>query len=111
MADIHIHRQHTLGLDEARKVASQWVQTLVEQFEMVCAVSEGRTCDTIEFVRSGVTGRLIVSGDHFDLHAKLGFLLSAFRNKIQAEIEKNLDELLNPANATADKALRMPPSD
>jgi putative polyhydroxyalkanoate system protein len=99
MADIHIHRQHTLGLDEARKVASQWVQTMAEQFEMACAVSAGQTCDTIDFVRSGVTGRLIVSGDHFDLHAKLGFLLSAFRNKIQAEIEKNLDELLTTAHA------------
>jgi len=47
-----------------------------------------------KFARSGVTGTLTVAADHFDLHAKLGFLLGAFSKTIEHEIEQNLDKLL-----------------
>jgi putative polyhydroxyalkanoate system protein len=100
MPDIRIHREHQLGLAEARKVAWQWAETVEEKFGMECSVLEGETSDTVDFTRSGVSGRLIVAGDHFDLHAKLGFLLGAFSKTIEAEIEKNLDDLLG---AAADK--------
>ena len=49
----------------------------------------------MEFTRTGVNGRLIVAPDHFDLDAKLGFLLGAFSKTIEREIEKNLDTLLS----------------
>ena len=39
--------------------------------------------------------------DHFDLIAKLGFLLGAFSKTIESEIKKNLDGLL--AKSAADK--------
>ena len=94
MPDIQIHRQHTLGLAKARKVAWQWAEAVEEKFDMSCTVIEGETSDTVEFTRSGVQGRLIVAPDHFDLEAKLGFLLGAFSATIQSEIEKNLDNLL-----------------
>ena len=94
MPDIQIHRQHSLGLAKARKVAWQWAEAVEEKFDMSCTVIEGETSDTVEFTRSGVQGRLIVAGDHFDLNAKLGFLLGAFSGTIQSEIEKNLDTLL-----------------
>ena len=94
MPDIQIHRQHTLGLAKARKVAWQWAEAVEEKFDMSCTIIEGETSDTVEFTRSGVTGRLIVAPDHFDLEAKLGFLLGAFSATIQSEIEKNLDNLL-----------------
>ena len=42
---------------------------------------------------------MVVTGDHFDLDAKLGFLLGAFKGKIEAEIVKNLDNLLAPEAA------------
>jgi putative polyhydroxyalkanoate system protein len=60
-------------------------------------VLEGETSDTVAFVRSGVSGELIVAPDHFDLHARLGFLLGAFSKTIEAEIEKELDALLGQA--------------
>jgi putative polyhydroxyalkanoate system protein len=94
MPDIQIHRQHNLGLAKARKVAWQWAEAVEEKFDMSCTVIEGETSDTVEFTRSGVEGRLIVAADHFDLNAKLGFLLGAFSGTIQTEIEKNLDNLL-----------------
>ena len=94
MADIRIHRSHELGLAKARKIAWQWAEDAEKKFDMECSVLEGETSDTVEFSRSGVNGNLIVAPDHFELNAKLGFLMGAFSNTIQAEIEKNLDALL-----------------
>lgn len=94
MPDIRIHRSHSLGLAQARKVAWKWAEEVEKKFDMECTVLEGETSDTVEFTRSGVNGRLIVAADHFDLDAKLGFLLGAFSRTIESEIEKNLDALL-----------------
>jgi putative polyhydroxyalkanoate system protein len=94
MADINIHRTHKLGLDKARKVAWQWAEEVEQKFGMECSVLEGETSDTVEFTRAGVNGQLIVAADHFDLQARLGFLLGAFSKTIEAEILKNLDTLL-----------------
>lgn len=107
MADIHIHREHSLGLAKARKIAWKWAKDVEAQFDMDCTVIEGETSDTVEFKRSGVNGTLIVAPDHFELQAKLGFLLGAFSKTIEAEITKNLDALLSakaPAKAPAKKA-------
>ena len=105
MSDIRIHREHSLGLAQARKIAWAWAEQVESEFSMECTVEEGEDSDTVEFTRSGVKGRLIVAGDHFDLEAKLGFLLGAFSKTIEAEITKNLDNLLaegkTPAKAHA----------
>jgi len=66
-----------------------------QKFDMECTVIQGELSDTVEFKRTGVSGRLIVAPDHFDLDAKLGFLLGAFSRTIEHEIEKNLDTLLS----------------
>jgi putative polyhydroxyalkanoate system protein len=94
VADINIHRKHTLGLAKARKVAWQWAEQVEQEFGMDCTVIEGPSSDTVQFTRSGVNGQLIVAADHFDLKAKLGFLLGAFARTIESEILKNLDQLL-----------------
>ena len=94
MPDIKIHRAHQLGLAKARKVALQWAEDAERKFDMECTILEGETSDTVEFTRSGVSGELIVAPDHFELTAKLGFLLGAFAGTIRAEIEKELDALL-----------------
>lgn len=104
MADIRIHREHKLGLAKARKVAWAWAEQVEQKFGMECSVLEGETSDTVEFNRAGVTGRLIVAPDHFDLDAKLGFLLGAFAKTIEHEIEKNLDALLGQARGAARNA-------
>ena len=94
MPDINIRREHSLGLKQARKIAWAWAEEVESKFDMECTVLEGETSDTVEFKRSGVNGTLIVAPDHFDLSAKLGFLLGAFSKTIEHEIEKNLDALL-----------------
>ena len=94
MAEIRIHREHSLGLTKARKIAWSWAEQVEKEFDMECTVVEGVASDTVEFTRSGVKGQLVVAADHFDLHAKLGFLLGAFSKTIETEITKNLDTLL-----------------
>ncbi|HMC16558.1 MAG TPA: polyhydroxyalkanoic acid system family protein, partial [Albitalea sp.] len=90
MPDIRIHRKHRLGLAKAREVAWQWAEEVEKKFDMECTVIEGETSDTVEFERMGVKGQLRVAADHFDLDAKLGFLLGAFSKTIESEIERNL---------------------
>ncbi|MBL8327516.1 MAG: polyhydroxyalkanoic acid system family protein [Rubrivivax sp.] len=111
MPDIRIHREHSLGLKKAREIAWQWAEEVEQKFDMECSVVEGDFSDTVQFKRSGVSGELIVAADHFDLNAKLGFLLGAFSKTIETEILKNLDGLLGKAAAktaakTAAKAAR-----
>ena len=94
MADIQIHREHALGLPQARKIAFTWAEQAEEQFDMTCTYEEGETEDLVSFSRSGVNGTLTVTREHFDLNARLGFLLGAFKEKIEGEIVKNLDALI-----------------
>lgn len=113
MADIHIHRTHTLGLAQARKVAFSWAEDVEDKLDMACTYEEGKHEDCVNFTRSGVNGTLVVTKDGFELRAKLGFLVGAFKDKIEAEISKNLDALLadkeshqaapKPASKTASK--------
>jgi putative polyhydroxyalkanoate system protein len=94
VADLHILREHTLGLREARKIAFQWAEHVEAEFSMSCTYEEGKTSDEVCFTRPGVQGNLTVTKDRFELKAKLGFLLGAFKGLIEAEIVKNLDDLL-----------------
>jgi putative polyhydroxyalkanoate system protein len=99
MPDIHIRREHALGLAKARKLAWTWAEHVEKKFDLECTVLEGETSDTVQFARSGVNGELEVTADHFDLQAKLGFLLGAFAATIESQIEKELDALLGKASA------------
>lgn len=110
MADLHIVRDHTLGLAKARKLAFKWAEQVETDFDMQCSYSEGKLEDEVDFVRTGVKGRLLVTKDRFDLQAHLGFLLGAFKGSIEAEIVKNLDALLAPAPAVAKPAAKKRPA-
>ena len=94
MTDIHISRQHTLGLPQARKLAFKWAETAEQKLDMECTYEEGKTSDVVTFTRAGVNGELKVTKDAFVLDAKLGMLLGMFRERIETEIVKNLDLLL-----------------
>lgn len=94
MSEIHIRREHTLGLAKARKVALKWAEHVEKKFDMECTILEGESSDTVEFTRSGVKGEMIVTADHFELQAKLGFLLGAFAGQIESEVSRQLDEAL-----------------
>ncbi len=94
MPDIHIEREHSLGLPRARELAFKWAEAAEDKLDMECTYEEGKTSDLVSFTRSGVNGELRVTRDRFELHARLGLLLGAFKDRIETEITRNLDELL-----------------
>lgn len=106
MPDIQIKREHALGLAGARKIAFQWAEMAEEKFDMECTYEEGKSEDLVTFTRSGVNGELKVTKDCFELDARLGFLLGAFKDRIEGEIVKNLDTLLAARAPAAKKAAR-----
>jgi putative polyhydroxyalkanoate system protein len=93
--DIKIHRAHSLGFPQARRLAFKWAQDAEKKLDMQCTYVEGKSSDEVQFTRSGVSGTLKVTATAFNLHASLGFLLGAFKERIESEIENNLDALLN----------------
>ncbi|HVE54780.1 MAG TPA: polyhydroxyalkanoic acid system family protein [Ramlibacter sp.] len=102
MADIHIVREHALGLEQARKLAFRWAEVAEKKLEMDCTYAEGKSSDVVSFKRPGASGELKVTKDRFELDARLGLLLGMFKSRIEGEIVKNLDQLLNeedPLNA------------
>src|SRR5690606_30653443 len=99
--DIHIHREHHLGLKEARKVAFAWAEKAEKKLDLECVYEEGDTEDLLSFTRAGVKGTLVVDAQQFELRAQLGLLLGAFKDRIESEISDQIDALLakKPAKA------------
>jgi len=97
VADLHIVREHTLGLAQARKVAFAWAEQMESDYRMECTYQEGQTQDLLSFAGTGASGTLQVGKTLFELDVRLGFLLGAFKEKIEAGIVKNLDAKLAEA--------------
>jgi putative polyhydroxyalkanoate system protein len=87
MSEIHLRRKHSIGLKKAKVAAQKVADDLAEEYGMQ-AHWEG---DLLRFSRSGVDGALKVSKNEVVLDAKLGFLLSAFRARIEEHINENFD--------------------
>lgn len=104
MADIHLSREHALGLPEARKIAFKWAEQVEKEFDMACTYKEGTTSDRLSFSRSGVRGTLNVTANEFEISAQLGFLVGIFKEKIEAEIIGNLDALMAQQTPSAKKS-------
>ena len=106
MADINITRAHGMSFGDARKAAFKWAEQAEAKFDMECTYEEGKASDLVTFTRSGVNGELRVTPDSFQLDARLGFLLGAFKARIEGEIVKNLDELIAKPKAKKEPAAR-----
>lgn len=104
MPDIHIERNHTLGLTAAREVARQWVQQVEQDYGLECTYTEGKTCDVAKFARPGIDGSVEVTADSLTLNATLGFLFASFGEQIEQRLNHNLDALLGTSDAADDDA-------
>lgn len=89
MADIHAHKKHNMTLDQAKQTA----QRLAEQLQKEFQVDSEWQGNTLNFTRTGVKGKLDVTDTDVSLDISLGFMLKAFKGKIQAEIDKNFDKM------------------
>jgi putative polyhydroxyalkanoate system protein len=108
MAGIDIDRPHQLGLDRARELALQWAARAEDEFGMAFTLQDEGDHTTVHFKRSGVSGSLRVTAQAFELRARLGLLLGAFRQTIEAQIEQNLDALLAEEGAVPPAAGHTP---
>jgi putative polyhydroxyalkanoate system protein len=95
MSSIHLKQPHELGLKKARVAAYQWAEEAEQKLSMTCEYEEGDSFDCVHFKRSGAEGTLYVRANEFEIKAKLGFMLSAFKDRIEAEIVSSLNTKLN----------------
>ena len=100
MADISIHRAHTLGLKGARTAADKMAEKLGEEFDLT-GDWDG---DTLKFTRSGVNGTLKISATTMYLEVTLGFMLKMMKGTIEPSINTHLDKALASAAKTAETA-------
>ena len=94
MPDIHIERNHALGIERAREIALQWVAEAERDYGMSCRYEQGAAGDTAYFKRPGVDGTVQVTPDIFTIDIKLGFLLDVFSDRIEEKVTRNLDEMI-----------------
>lgn len=100
MPDIHIERNHALGLARAREIALQWVAEAERDYGMSCRYEKaeeggaGTAGDVASFKRPGVDGTVRVTGSLFTIDIKLGFLLDMFSDRIEEKVTRNLDEMI-----------------
>jgi putative polyhydroxyalkanoate system protein len=87
MADLKVVRKHTIGLKKAKVAAQKVADDLAQEYGMDSAWDG----DVLRFTRSGVDGQLTVTKDQVVLDAKLGFVLSAFRHRIEEHVNENFD--------------------
>lgn len=88
MASIDIHHPHSKTPAQARKAIEGVAKKLAERFDM----DYGWDGDTLNFSRSGVDGKIAMLKDTLRVTANLGFLLSAMKGPIEAEIRRVLSE-------------------
>lgn len=91
MAHISIHRNHELGLEDARIQVEKIAETLKEKLKSEYSW-EG---NTLKFKRSGASGTIDVSDNSFDLEITLGLALRPMKGMIEKTILENLDQAMD----------------
>ena len=111
MAEIYIVREHALGLAKAREIALLWTEQVSQKYGMECNYADDKLADEVDFVRSGIKGRLTVTNTRFKLRAQLGLLVGVFKGTIEAELMATLDALLVPLVSMVNAAPVLPPDE
>ncbi len=88
MPGIDIRHDHSLSLPKARKAVEEVAKKLAERFD----IEYDWDGDTLNFVRSGVDGKIALTDKDLRVTAQLGFLLSALKGPIESEIRRVLAE-------------------
>ncbi len=99
MSDISIQKDHTLGIEKARQLAAEWIDTAAKQLGLQCKCEQGAEQDVVTFERAGVAGTMLVSGTSFSLDVDLNIMMKAFKPLVEAEVNKNLTRIIEKASA------------
>jgi putative polyhydroxyalkanoate system protein len=94
MSEIRIRRTHGVPHKRAREQAEKMASKLAKDFDLEWEWHG----DVLKFHRDGVQGQVAVDDKDVEIRAKLGFLLSFLKPRIESEIEDNLDKLFGDAH-------------
>jgi putative polyhydroxyalkanoate system protein len=85
---IHLRREHDLTPMAARKKVERVAEVLAKRFDAECEWQG----DVLSIMHPSVKGKVTVGKDDVVVEAKLGFLLAMFRDRIDEELVRILDQ-------------------
>ena len=88
MPSIEIRHAHSLAPTKARKAVEEVAAKLADRFGVACEWNG----DVLSFTRSGVEGKIAMEPHQLHVTAHLGFMLTALKGPIEAEIRRVLEE-------------------
>lgn len=88
MSHIDIRHEHSMDPPQARVAVQKLAESLSQRFGAHCQW-EG---DVLRFQRSGIDGHIALLPHQLHVSAQLGFLMSAMKGTIEAEIRRVLVE-------------------
>jgi hypothetical protein len=83
--DIHIERNHTLGIAGARKVAHQWIEQAEQEFGLECVYTPGEDRDVATFTRAGIDGTVEVTARYVHARCDAGLPVQQLQRNDRAE--------------------------
>lgn len=90
MSRIDITRQHTMDHEHAQRVADELAREMESHYEM----EWGWKGETLWIRRTGVKGEVAVKPSQIQVHLELSMMLRPFRGRIEAEVARQLDDIL-----------------
>lgn len=88
MSRIHLRREHDLTPDAVRGKVERVAEVLVKKFNAECSWQG----DVLSVNHPSVNGKVTVGRNDVVVEARLGFLVAAFRDRIDAELARILDK-------------------
>lgn len=92
MSTIKFRRPHGVTIKKAKQAAQRVAEELTEKFSF----RHEWDGHTLNFSRSGATGKIVVHKHDIELDIELNFVLGLMRSKIEREIHRYCDENFGP---------------
>lgn len=90
MSKIDITRDHSLSVEQGRKVLKTFAEELTGKY----GGSYSETNDGLTFKGPGIEGQITLDTRVVNIKAKLGLLMGAFKGAIEQQIHEKMDEVL-----------------
>lgn len=90
MSAIRIRREHSLGVDEAKRRVDMVAEDIGGKFNLTSRW-EG---DYLRVTGTGVNGRVVVAEQSVEVHVETGFAMILFRETIKTAIEDSIDDYI-----------------
>ena len=89
VATIQIRREFTMPRKKLRKKLEELAANMQDKWQLDC---QWQSKNCLDFQRSGAKGTIEIHKHELELNAELGMLMSAFKDTIEEEINKFIDQ-------------------